>query len=188
MCGRGWIVTETDLELIRDVLGGDHDAFESLMKRYEHLVFKVAYSFARDREEALDLTQTVFLKAFRGLESFRTEADFKTWLLRITYNEGVNWVRKAGREGTREDFEIASTRLAHAPLQEERLVEKEEAGRLRRGLDSLNERYRTAIILRYHHGMPIREIAGVLQCSETMTKNILFRGVRNLRRAVVGAG
>jgi len=178
----------TELDLIRRVLAGDHEAFESLMKRYERLVFKVAYSFARDREEALDLTQTVFLKAYRGLDSFRTEADFKTWLLRITYNEGVNWVRKAGREGTREDLESASRHLTSAPRQEDRLVEKEQRGSLRRAMESLNERYRTAIILRYHHGMPIREIAGVLQCSETMTKNILFRGVRNLRRAVAEAG
>ena len=63
-------------------------------------------------------------------------------------------------------------------------MRREKVGMIDMALESLNERYRTAIVLRYRHGMPIREIAGVLDCSETMTKNILFRGVRNLRKAV----
>jgi RNA polymerase sigma factor (sigma-70 family) len=59
---------------------------------------------------------------------------------------------------------------------------------VRRGLESLNTRYRTAMLLRYVHNMPIREIAGVLQCSENMTKNILFRGIRTLKKTLAQAG
>jgi RNA polymerase sigma-70 factor, ECF subfamily len=175
----------SDEELVTASLEGGDDAFDELMKRYERLVYKVAYSFGGSREDALDITQSVFLKAFRSLSSFRSEANLKTWLMRITYNEGINWVRKSGR-----------TTARHAPLdeniasnsdQERDLVAREKEKLLEKGLETLNERYRLAIVLRYQQGLPIGEIAAVLQCSEGVTKNMLFRGIRTLRQALSAA-
>ena len=178
-----------DEVLIQETLDSRMGSFDVLMCRYERLVYKVAYSFGLNRENALDITQTVFLKAFHNLKTFRTDASFKTWLLRITYNEGINWTRSTrNRPELHDDLESASAALSNEAGQESGLLLRERRRMIRRGLESLNDRYRTALLLRYVHEMPIREIAGVLQCSENLTKNILFRGVRSLKRALAQAG
>jgi len=173
-----------DESLIRDVLGGRQEAFDELMHRYERLVYKVAWGFGKSTEDALDITQTVFMKVYRSLDSFRTEANFKTWLLRITYNEGINWVRSHGRTASREVVAIENDDVAATDDPEADLLARDRRKSIEAGLRRLNERYRTALVLRYFQGLPIREIASVLSCSETMTKNILFRGVRRLRQEI----
>jgi RNA polymerase sigma-70 factor (ECF subfamily) len=178
-----------DEVLIRETLAGNPGSFDELMRRYDHLVFKVAYSFCGGRENALDITQTVFLKAFDRLSTFRTESSFKTWLLRIAYNEGINWTRSPrNRRELHKSIQPIAENFSLEAGQESHLLRREQRLMIRRGLDSMNDRYRTAILLRYVHDMPIREIAGVLQCSETMTKNILFRGIRTLRRTLAQTG
>ncbi|HSM52137.1 MAG TPA: RNA polymerase sigma factor [Thermoanaerobaculia bacterium] len=174
----------SDEELAAAAAGGDRGAFDALMRRHERLVFRFLWSFAGGREEALDLTQIVFLKAWRALGSFRGEASFRSWLLRIAHHEGLNRVRGAGRRGTAVAVEEEGEAFAAPAGQEEELLERERRGRLRRALAGLHERYRQPIELRYFHRLPIREIAGVLGTSEAMTKNLLFRGLRHLRRAV----
>ena len=175
---------KTDPELIAAALAGDTGAFDALMRRYEKLVYRVAHGFTHGREDALDLTQISFLKAFRSLDGYRSEAGFKTWLLRIVYHEGLNWNRTRSRRGSESDLAEAEAGLAVDPSQERELVERERRGTIGRALSRIHARYRAAILLRYVDEMPIREIATVLDCSETMTKNLLFRGVRQLRRAV----
>jgi RNA polymerase sigma-70 factor, ECF subfamily len=173
----------TDEELVREVLRGDRRAFDLWMQRYERLVYRIVQNFCGNREDALDLTQTVFLKAYRGLSGFRADASSKTWLLRIAHNEGVEWSRLAGRRPASADT-AAIQELAEPPTQESAVLALERRRQLALGLNSLAARPRTALILRYLHRRPIREIAGVLNVSETRTKNILFRGVRSLRKAV----
>ena len=153
------------------------------MRRYERLVFTVVFRFCRDGEAALDLTQAVFLKAWRGLEGFRGEASLKTWLVRIATREGLNARRRRSPLDAAEPLEMDAP-VALAPVQEVELLERERSGLLRRALDGIHQRYRQAIELRYEHQLSIREISSVLETSETMTKNLLFRGLRNLRRAL----
>ena len=178
-----------DETLIQSTLDGDLGSFDALMCRYERLVFKIAYSFGGGRETALDLTQTVFLKAFDNLNTFRLGSSFKSWLLKIAYNEGINWTRlPQNRRYLHSDIGNVSEVLALESTQESSLLLNEQRMIIRRGLESLNVRYRTAMLLRYAHNMPIRDIAGVLQCSENMTKNILFRGIRSLKKALAQVG
>ncbi len=172
-----------DAELVERARSGDSEAFSALMLRHERLVYRVVRAFARNREDALDLTQATFLKAFRALGGFRRKASFKTWLLRIAHHEGLNWTRdRRHQSGT--DVEEVAPRLAQPAEQERTLLAEERLGRVRRALAGIHGRYRTAIVLRYLDQLPIREIAAVLGTSEAMTKNLLFRGVRRLRRAV----
>jgi RNA polymerase sigma-70 factor (ECF subfamily) len=181
------MVARSDQELISATLAGDLDSFDELMKRYERLVFKVVYPFGRSREDALDLTQTVFMKAYRHLGSFRSEANVKTWLVRIACNEGVSFARRQrdGHESTELD-DVADVVRSNDD-QEQELIDRENRQRLRQGLATLNERHRLAVMLRYQQEMPLAEIAEVLRCSEGMVKNILFRGVRTLRRNVAAS-
>ena len=173
----------TDEQLARAILAGDRAAFDVLMRRYERLIYKVVQGFCRNREDALDLTQTVFLKAYRGLAGFRSDASLKTWLLRIAHHEGIDWSRRAAR-GITEQVDAADASWGQPATQELALVASERQRQLAAGLNTLNRRARTAVVLRYLHRWSIREIAGLLDVSETRTKNILFRGVRSLKKAV----
>ena len=180
---------QSDEILIQETLDGSLSAFDKLMVRYQQLVFKVAYSFGGNRDNALDISQTVFFKVWEKLHTFRSESSFKSWLLRIAYNEGINWTQSPrNRRDLHEQLDDSADYHASEAAQESKLLQIEQRRILDRGLSSLNNRYRTAILLRYSHEMSIREIAGVLQCSETMTKNILFRSIRNLKKALVQAG
>ncbi|HUP65388.1 MAG TPA: sigma-70 family RNA polymerase sigma factor [Thermoanaerobaculia bacterium] len=178
-------MSTSDESLVQETLAGRLEAFDELMKRYERLVFKLAWGFARNRQDALDLTQQVFMKAYRSLRSFRQDANLKTWLMRIAYNEGVSWLRQKSRaaEGDGESLDLIPT----AGTQEQQLLSREREQLIERELGKLNDRYRLAITLRYRQGLPIEEIAAVLQCSEGTTKSMLFRGVRALRDALAGA-
>jgi RNA polymerase sigma-70 factor (ECF subfamily) len=184
-----------DAALVRAALAGEATAFDELMRRHQRLIFMVSWRFCRDHEAALDLTQTVFLKAWRGLDGFRGEASLKTWLLRIAYREGLNARRRrspldrAERLEVEETAEGAAAARHHAAsfqsaAQEVEVLERERAGRLRRALDGIHHRYRRAIELRYAQELSIREISAVLETSEAMAKNLLFRGVKSLRRAL----
>ena len=177
-------MTPTDETLITETLGGRLEAYDQLMQRYERLIYKVAYGYTRSRESALDLTQTVFLKVYRKLGSFRGRGHFKTWLVRIACNEGVSWVRAnrrhvEGRESLA-DIDIP----ARGCDQEEEAVRRERIEQMLSGLDKLGHRSRTALVLRYFHEHSVREVACVLKCSEGTAKNLLFRGVRRLRQQV----
>ena len=178
----------SDDELVAAARRGENAAFDALMRRHERLVYEVVAAFGRGphrREDALDLCQTVFLKAFRSLAAFRGESSFRTWLLRIAHHEGLNRERAHGRRPPGVELDETEPALAAAAEQETSLLERERSGHLARALAGLSGRYRTAIVLRYRDGLAIREIAEVLAVSENLTKNILFRGVRQLRRALV---
>jgi RNA polymerase sigma-70 factor (ECF subfamily) len=175
----------SDDELVAAARAGDGEAFDELMRRHERLVYRVLHGFAPQREAALDLTQAVFLKAFRALDRFRGAASFRTWLLRIAYHEGINETVRAGRRGATVEIEPESPELAAPAEQEERLLADERRGIVARALGTLHHRHRAAVLLRYREGLGIRDIAAVLDTSEAMAKNLLFRGVEKLRRAVV---
>lgn len=172
----------SDAALVAAALAGDLPAFDALMRRYERLVFKVAYGFTGGREAALDVVQAVFLKAFRSLSRFDGRAAFKTWLVRITLNEGLDWKRRyQRRDAPLEALEVVAERPAFEEGPELRALRAEDRERLRRGLESLNRRHRLAVVLRYFQGLPVRDIAATLGCSEVTARNILFRSLRRLR-------
>lgn len=181
----------TDDRLVDETLDGDVEAFEALMRRYERLVFTVARGYGRSRENALDITQNVFLKVYRSLPGFRRESSFKTWLLRIAYNESANWVRRHGRHRGHESIDPSAEPHdglpARDPSQESRILAGERIALVERHLGNLNARYRLAVELRYFQELSIREIAEVLECSEGVAKNMLFRSIRRLRDELVRA-
>ncbi len=180
-----------DRALIEETLAGRLESFDVLMQRYEGLVYRVCLLYAGRKDEALDMTQEVFLKVWRSLGSFRGDSAFRTWLLRIAYNEGLTWVRSRGRRRDSESVEEIDENSAAAnpgPSQERELMVRERRTILFEKLDELNPRQRTAVTLRYFKQMPLSEIATVLDCSEGNVKNMLFRSVRKLRQALAGSG
>jgi RNA polymerase sigma-70 factor (ECF subfamily) len=170
-----------DNELIKETLSGALPSFDELILRYEKLTFKIALSFGKTKENAMDITQNVFLKAYQNLHSFRGKSPFKAWLMKITYNEGINWTRKNKHYQNQDIFEEELMIDNHSPSQEDELLAKEYRSQLLRSLFALNTKYRLAVVLRYFEDMPIREIAGAMKCSEGVVKNMLYRSLQRLK-------
>ena len=177
----------SDDGLVREAQAGRPEAFDSLMRRDQRLVCRVALNYVSDTDSALDVTQTVFLKAFRRLEDVRAEGMFKPWSLRITHNESVNWLRKRRRAEAGEDAVDLDRQPAAAAGPEAQAARREQQSLVLDGLSGLNPKYRTAVALRYAEGLRICEIADTMGCSEGMLKSLLFRGVRQLRDHVTRA-
>src|ERR1700704_5662140 len=89
---------DADAGLVERYLGGDTSAFDEIMIRYERQIYRVCYRFVDNREDAMDLAQEVFIKAFEHLGSFRRESSLKTWLYRIAMNHCINHVKKHNRD------------------------------------------------------------------------------------------
>ena len=154
------------------------------MQRYQRDVFAVARGYARSREDARDICQNAFLKAYRKLHTFAGRSSFRTWLAAIANREGLNWVRSQSRKAPAAvaDGEVDS--IASGEDHEARFLAAERRRLVVDKLHVLNQRSRTAVVLRYFQEMPIREVAAVLDCSEGVVRNMLFRSVRKLRDAV----
>ena len=176
-------MSETDLLPL--LARGDPDAFDAVMRRYQRLVYTVAFGFVRNREAALDITQNVFLKAFRHLETLREDSNLKAWLTRIAYHESLNWRRSNRRhqEGHR-DLDRLDVELVSPTATEERALGRERSAVLDRALFAMHPRYRLALILRYRQGEPIRSVAESLACSEGAAKTLLSRALSQLRDRV----
>ncbi len=172
-----------DIALVARTLEGSLEAYDQLMRRYERLVYRVARGFAGTHEGALDISQEVFLKAYRKLSTLDAEGSFKAWLIRIAYRESSNWLRAERRRGEHVELEGESQpEISEGP--DNALLRGEQRSLVLEALERINPRGRRAVFLRYYEDRPIREVAALLDCSEGVAKNILFRSVRRVRDAL----
>jgi RNA polymerase sigma-70 factor (ECF subfamily) len=173
---------KSDDMLIEEIKNGNQASYDELMQKYQNHVYHIAYSFTRSPDDAMDLLQNIFLKAYENLKKFRKESQFKTWLMRITYNEGQNWIRKNKKKNLHDKIEFAHTSSAGLiPSHEDEYLVSENKALLLRCLYDLNTKYRLAVVLKYFESYSIKEIAEALNCSEGVVKNMLFRSLQKLR-------
>jgi RNA polymerase sigma-70 factor (ECF subfamily) len=173
----------TDEQLVAETLTGSQRAYELLMSRHEKLVFKVAWTYARQRDGALDICQDVFVKAYRKLDSYRGGGSFRAWLMQITHRISMNWRRDNRRHFECVDLEQAAEPFCEATQESEVLAAEARRDLLER-LDRLSERQRTALTMRYIERSPVKDIARALDCSEGVARSVLFRGLGKLRADV----
>jgi RNA polymerase sigma-70 factor (ECF subfamily) len=166
-------------------------AFEPLVERYRQRVWRLAYQLLRDREEAWDCSQEVFVRAFHSIRSFRGDSAFYTWLFRITVNLSTDrqrakgaQARAFGRERVEEE-EWSRTMADPAAGPEEEAAGSERRERLRQALDALPEKARTIIMLSDVEGLTYREIAEVLRCPIGTVMSRLHNARKRLK-ALVG--
>ena len=170
----------SDEALIEEIRSGSKSAYGQLMERYERLVFSIAVSVVRDADDALDISQDVFLKAYQKLDLYSGKGTFKGWLARIAHNDSIDWLRKQQRHEDVNELAPGITPSV-APDQELQVVKDERWKILSAEIGRLNRNQQMAVTMRYFQGMPIRDIASVLECSEGNVKSLLFRGVDKLR-------
>jgi RNA polymerase sigma-70 factor (ECF subfamily) len=172
----------SDGVLVAAALGGDAEAFAQLVTRYERPVYHLAYRTLKDAEEARDITQESFLRAYRSLRSFRPSAKFSTWIFAIAYHACCDRLKRLRRQSDEELPERAD----NAPGPEHYVIALDEAQRLREAIDSLPEKYRTVITLYHLQGKQYDEIARVLGLPMGTLKTHLFRAKEQLRRILQG--
>ena len=170
-----------DNELVARTLSGDVRSYEELVRRYERLVGRVLYPYARREISVEDLVQETFLRAYDRLETFNPAYRFKTWLLAIANNLGVDTLRRR-----REVVEFNPE--AHAPVARGPETEALEADRsqgVQRAVAALPETYGVPLVLRYSEGLSYAEIADVLGITVSAVKSRLFRA-RNMLAGTLG--
>jgi RNA polymerase sigma-70 factor (ECF subfamily) len=175
------MVDLNDEALIQKIRSGSQPAYGGLIERYERLVVKIVLSYTRNLEDAFDVSQEVFFKVYQKLDMYTGTGSFKGWLIRIIHNECVSWLRKQKRLGDFEELSPDNT-PSHPADQESGLVKSERAQMLQNEILRLNPTQQMAVTLRYFEGMPIREIAEVLECSDGNVKSILFRSLDKMRK------
>ena len=186
-------MVRTDVQLMLDVKSGDEASFELLLHRYRRPLVNFLYRMVRNREQAEDLAQEVFLRVYRARAEYVPSAKFTTWLFRIATNLALNSVRDNryqkledsidapvridSEEGDERPLDIAEQH----PSIEQHLVEDARVKMIRHAIDKLPEKQRAAVLLHKYEELDYAEIAKILSCSERALKSLLFRAYEALR-------
>ena len=180
-------MTRTDEELVALSIGGDLESFNQLVLRWERLIFALAYRVIGREEEARDVVQETFLRAFRGIGNFRGQAKFSSWVYRIALNLCRDWIRRERRAPilpTPEGVDVVELAAEQGPAESiEDLVARNDMSKVVADLMTrLPEEQRTAIILKEYHGMTFQEIADLQGVPLSTVKTRLYQGLSVLRR------
>jgi RNA polymerase sigma-70 factor (ECF subfamily) len=172
-------------ELIASAKNGDTRAFEQLLRIHQGIAVRVAYLVVRDPTEAEDVTQDAFVKAYRSLDSFRSEAPFRPWLLKIVRNEAVNRMRSTKRR-ERLALQTSNDPVSGdaAPSPETEVMSADERERLLALIEDLPERYRNVIVHRYLLDLSEKETSEVLGLPVGTVKSRTSRAIERLRRSL----
>ena len=184
-----------DTVLIREAQQGNHAAFEELVRQYDTAVLRLALHLTGSEQDAQDIYQEAFLKAYRNIGKFRFECSFYTWLYRIVTNLCLDYLRK--RQVRKEDSPVSVTRdgdeidlldlvpdVRSGADPERDLMRRELGARINRALQRLSGRERMVFELKHYQGLRLRTIGEMLNTTEETAKNTLFRATQKLRIAL----
>jgi RNA polymerase sigma-70 factor (ECF subfamily) len=180
-------MTWTDEELVARSIGGDSDSFNELIHRWERPIYALAYRQLRREEDARDVCQETFLRAYRALPGFRGQAKFSSWLYRIALNLCRDWMRRERRTPVVPapgDVDLMDLAAARGPSEsiEDRIAQNDLVRKVERAMALLPEDQRTAIVLKEYEGLTFQEIADVVGCPLSTVKTRLYQGLTVLRR------
>ena len=166
-----------DNELVRASLDGDRRAFAELLRRYERPVYNVALRMLRSPDEAQDVAQTTFLKAFENLATYDPSHKFYSWIYRIAINESINAMRRAGRESDPLDEHFISS----GPGPDEIVAAQQTDDGIQAAIGALTPEYRAVIVLKYFVECSYQDIGQILGLEEKTVKSRLFTARQRLK-------
>ena len=173
----------SEAALIEACLGGRSGAFDLVVERHRRAVYRLCRRFVGNHEDASDLSQEIFLRAYKGLRSFRGQSSLATWLYRIGVNVCLNRVSaKTPLEKMTESIEDRQYVDTRSESASERLLREERRARVRAAIAELPRKQRATLILRMYHEMSHREIADVLGSSVGAVKANFFHALGHLKR------
>ncbi|PHQ55331.1 MAG: RNA polymerase [Lutibacter sp.] len=173
--------TKPDEYYIKQTLSGNVNAYAFLVEKYKHMVFTLTIRIVKNREEAEEISQDVFVKAFKKLESFKGESKFSTWVYKIAYYASLDVVKRNKRFVNSENIDdLRDGDLENVKDALEYLHEKERKKVINEALLKLNEDERTILTLYYFEDYPVKEISKVVNLSVDNIKTKLFRSRKKL--------
>jgi RNA polymerase sigma-70 factor (ECF subfamily) len=186
-----------ELELVKKAQAGDAAAFDELVGRFRNRVYGMIYNMVHNEQDAWDLAQASFLKAWKSIGRFRGQASFYTWIYRIVMNVTIDWLRKKQVKGAGAEFndeiqvkeiDPASRTVPHADALPHQRMEQAEIGhRIEAAIEQLSPEHRAVILMKEIEGMQYHEIADSLGCSIGTVMSRLFyarKKLQNLLRDV----
>jgi RNA polymerase sigma-70 factor, ECF subfamily len=173
-------------QLVAACLAGRPGAFDLIVERHRRSVYQVCYRFVGNHEDASDLSQDVFLRAYRGLKSFRGGSSLATWLYRISVNVCLN--RVSAKKPITEDIDARQHVDRERESQVERVLRQERGVRVRAAIAQLPPKQRATLVLRMYQELSHEEIAQVLGSSVGAVKANFFHALGNLKRILETAG
>ena len=188
-------VAISDAVAVERTLAGEREAYRVLVERHSQYVYRLAYRMTGNKEDAEEVVQEAFLRAYQKLQQFAGNANFATWVYRIAANYAIDRLRQRKSEDLRREQpkRIAEGEPETDPLSDvkdaapspERLAGSAQlAAKMKEALDTLTPAERTAIVMRHWDGCGIEEIAAVLKSNTSAAKNTVFRAVQKLRAAL----
>ena len=166
-----------DAELVRESLSGNQRAFEVLVRKYEKPIFNLALRMLKDRDDAADVAQSVFVKAYQKLDSFDETHEFFSWIYRIAINESINFKKRTKRL---DEYESGVT-AALKPTQEEAHGAEVLRDEVIDAIEMLTMDYQIVIVLRHFHDFSYEEMAEVLECPVSTVKSRLYTALDLLK-------
>ncbi len=184
----------SELELVTQCQAGDTRAFDQLVSRYRTRVFGMIYNMVRNEQDAWDLAQDSFVKAWSSIGRFRAKSSFYTWLYRIVMNVTIDWLRKKQVKGTGTEFDdsvqlreidpAARTSPKSEALPHERMERDEIRARIDAAIAQLSPEHRAVILMKETEGMQYHEIAEALDCSIGTVMSRLFYARKKLQNSL----
>lgn len=186
----------SDIELIHQAKQGNENAFEQLVYRYDRTVLSITLKYTGSTDDAKDLYQEIFIRAYRGINNFQLRSEFSTWLYRIAVNVCLSYKSRSkqylkvsiNEEDDDADFtKNASEQLVYEGLSPEAAAAGNELAEIvDAALETLSPRQKITFVLKHYEGYKIREIAKMLNCKEGTVKKYLFEAIKNLRKKLSG--
>ena len=179
------VTNPTDAELVASSLAGNREAFDVIVERHRRHVYQLCYRFTGNHEDASDLAQDVFIRAYRGLRTFKGQSSLGTWLYRIAVNASLNKVgSKVPKPEPLEPLLLGNDMraAAHEESAADAMLRHERAGEVRAAIARLPKKQRATLILRVYHELPHEEIAAILGSSVGAAKANLFHALSNLKK------
>lgn len=173
----------TDNELAEQAMQGHTEAFSMLVDRYRQKVFRTAMGFLHNTDDAEDLTQEIFIKAWHALRSFDGKSAFSTWLYRISVNKAINQTRKNKlRSIAGINEEVNHTRDEKSA--DDSITRKEQKDEIKKAINKLNNKQKKAFVLFYYQELSMKEVAEVLKMSQKAAESLVFRARQSLQKAL----
>jgi RNA polymerase sigma-70 factor (ECF subfamily) len=169
---------------------GDSDAFRLLVEQHSRAIFRLAFRMTGNEEDAEDVVQETFLRAYRQLDKYEARSSFSTWLYRIASNYSLDLIRSRKRHeekrerGSVEDRDILQSIAVDSPGPDRLLYGSQVKDRVNAALNELSAQERTAFVLRHFEGQSIQEIGEALGTGTNATKHSIFRAVQKLRKSL----
>jgi RNA polymerase sigma-70 factor (ECF subfamily) len=169
---------DDDLQLLDRCVAGDREAFDELVLKHQKSLYSMLYRMVSDADDAADILQKTFVKAFTGIRGFERRSSFRTWLYQIAINLAKNFYRDRSRAAK---VPLDDVVIGRDPKTLESLIRKETRDRLYRALKELPDKQRMTVMLRIQEQKTFEEIAGIMECSVGTSKANYHHGVQKLK-------